>query len=503
MSGQLVNYHKSAFQCTSNVSEQQISDFKTILAMEYVTSLDSYLGCPIIDKRVNANTFEKIITNTNNQLAKWKANTVSQAGRTTLIKSCLATKPNHQMQSFTLPSSTLVNIDKICRNFFWNRDPTASTPNLIGWDRICKPKYLGGLGLRKAEVNNKAMQMKLLWRILMDPSNLWVQLVTKKYLKSKTLFDYAPSQSSSWQWRNLMKLRPIFSKGLQWKVGNGKTIQFWKDSWILPYPLLDIIPTCTNPNQRVEEFILPNKNWNIDALKVCLPDHLVQSISHTPIPSNDIQDAMYWRLTPNGEFSTKSAALLIQGITPENIQKCSYRWIWKLNVPPKVSNFIWKICNDGLPTKERLFRSHVSVPLECVFCSHHTETTNHLFLNCPFTLDLFKAIARSFKWPRCWEMTFQTEEMVEVLNKLRASMTSEEIQKVMIGWWFIWFFRNKVCFNEEAINIQNAALIIINFCEAWSNSLDEDVGGNPSSKGAPTHHQTNYPISVAWTPPSP
>ncbi|XP_057249008.1 uncharacterized protein LOC130590535 [Beta vulgaris subsp. vulgaris] len=98
-------------------------------------------------------------------------------------------------------------------------------------------------------------------------------------------------------------------------------------------------------------------------------------------------------------------------------------------------------------------------------------------------------------------MTFQTEEIVEVLNKLRASMTSEEIQKVMIGWWFIWFFRNKVCFNEEAINIQNAALIIINFCEAWSNSLDEDVGGNPSSKGAPTHHQTNYPISVAWTPP--
>lgn len=94
------------------------------------------------------------------------------------------------MERFTLPSSTLLNLDKICRNFFWNREPDATTPNLIGWDRICKPKFLGGLGLRKAKVNNKAMQMKLLWRILRDPNNLWVQLVKKKYLKSASIFDY-------------------------------------------------------------------------------------------------------------------------------------------------------------------------------------------------------------------------------------------------------------------------------------------------------------------------
>ena len=139
MSGQLVNYHKSAFQCTSNVSIQEISDFKAILAMESVSSLDSYLGCPMIDKRVNSNTFRKIISNMNNQLSKWKANSISQAGRTILMKSCLATKQNHQMQSFTLPTSTLWNLDKICRNFFWNREPQAKTPNLIGWDKICKP----------------------------------------------------------------------------------------------------------------------------------------------------------------------------------------------------------------------------------------------------------------------------------------------------------------------------------------------------------------------------
>lgn len=47
--------------------------------------------------------------------------------------------------------------------------------------------------------HNKAMQMKLLWCILKEPDNLWVQLVKKKYLKSASFLDYAPSQSGSWQ----------------------------------------------------------------------------------------------------------------------------------------------------------------------------------------------------------------------------------------------------------------------------------------------------------------
>lgn len=42
------------------------------------------------------------------------------------------------MQNFTLPSSMLLNLDKICRNFFWEREPETSTPNLIWWDIIRK-----------------------------------------------------------------------------------------------------------------------------------------------------------------------------------------------------------------------------------------------------------------------------------------------------------------------------------------------------------------------------
>lgn len=83
------------------------------------------------------------------------------------------------MQSFYLPQPVLSGLDKSYRNFFWNKDNLSKTTNLIGWDKICLPKAYGGLGIRKANVNNVALQMKLLWKLIKVKDNLWVSLVKK------------------------------------------------------------------------------------------------------------------------------------------------------------------------------------------------------------------------------------------------------------------------------------------------------------------------------------
>lgn len=142
----------------------------------------------------------------------------------------LASKSSYQMQSFLLPKSILLNLNRTYRNFFWNKDNANTSPNLIGWDRICKPKSAGGLGFRKASINNQALQMKLLWWIIKEDNNLWVQLVCKRYIKDKSLFSIKSSKSASWQWRNLMSLRYSFKKGLRWQLGDGWSIRFWSDN---------------------------------------------------------------------------------------------------------------------------------------------------------------------------------------------------------------------------------------------------------------------------------
>ena len=50
-------------------------------------------------------------------------------------------------------------------NFFWNKDLQSKSPDLIGWDKVCLPKKLGGLGLHKAITNNLVLQIKLLWKL--------------------------------------------------------------------------------------------------------------------------------------------------------------------------------------------------------------------------------------------------------------------------------------------------------------------------------------------------
>lgn len=53
----------------------------------------------------------------------------------------------------------------------------------VVWEKICRPKWEGGLGVRKTEDVDTAFLAKQGWKILKQPDNVWVQLMNQKYLK--------------------------------------------------------------------------------------------------------------------------------------------------------------------------------------------------------------------------------------------------------------------------------------------------------------------------------
>ena len=81
------------------------------------------------------------------ELAGWKANLLSLAGRAVLIQVSTSTIPNYIMQYMALPKKLLDNIDRVNRNFLWGSTNEAKKVHWVGWHKVTKSKEEGGLGI--------------------------------------------------------------------------------------------------------------------------------------------------------------------------------------------------------------------------------------------------------------------------------------------------------------------------------------------------------------------
>lgn len=242
---------------------------------------------------------------------------------------------------------------KAYRNFLWNKDLGSKAPNLIGWEKVCQPKKLGGLGLRKAKVNNQALQLKLLWKIIRMPDNLWVKLVKQKYSKQESQFSYQPKSNVSWQWRKLMSLRAPFRKGLRWMVGDGKSVSFWYDNWVYDSPINQrCTPRPAFEDIKVSYFISSTGNCNYELLVQFVAVSIVDDICKFFITSNGVEDKIFWGLTTDGEYSVKSGVGLLQGHGSISPSRVEYDWIWKLGIPPKIKFLFGRFVKMAFPPRK-------------------------------------------------------------------------------------------------------------------------------------------------------
>jgi hypothetical protein len=83
------------------------------------------------------------------KLAGWKASNLSLAGKITLCKSVFSTIPLYPMQAAVFPKHTCYEIEKIYRRFIWGQQEGRDKIHLVNWNKMCRPKEEGGMGLKK------------------------------------------------------------------------------------------------------------------------------------------------------------------------------------------------------------------------------------------------------------------------------------------------------------------------------------------------------------------
>lgn len=74
-----------------------------------------------------------------------------------------------------------------------------------------------------------------------------------------------------------------------------------------------------------------------------------------------------------------------------------FKWIWKLDIPPKLQIFLWQICHNSLPVRDILFQRHIIPITTCPACNNQPKTLEHCFLNCMHTRDLC-SLAQVSNW---------------------------------------------------------------------------------------------------------
>lgn len=116
----------------------------------------------------------------------------------------------------------------------------SSTP-LVSWDKIVDPSE-GGLGIRKNKNVNAAMVAKLGQKILTEPNNVWVKVVSAKYLNNLNFLEAKKTDRASNMRKYILVRRYLINKRICWVLGNGNRINFWHDIQTKNLSLINKIP---------------------------------------------------------------------------------------------------------------------------------------------------------------------------------------------------------------------------------------------------------------------
>jgi len=449
-SGQLINFHKSSLIFSKNTRASDKQAVAGILNIPHSAAIGKYLGCSMFMGRPTKDHFQPLLTKALSKLDTWKAKCFSKAGRMILIQSHLESLPSHTMQRFRLPNQVSAKLDQINREFFWKNSSSRKGFPMVAWDKICRPKSLGGLGLRKTAAVNTAFIAKLAWKFLTQPDNFWVQLLTAKYCTPGGFFHYKIKPSDSWVWKCLLQIRPFLQQGLRWKLGNGKSIHFWTDVWCSHENLVSQVgadlSATTDINIKVCEFITATRQWDLGKLSQVLPPNLVSIVQGIPIPSTDVPDSFCWGLTGSGNFSTKSATWQAHEHVSTNPHAWPYKWLWNLNVMPKIRVFLWQLCHNSLPSRAILSQRGIQLDPSCPVCHTELEDTDHIFFHCPLAKQTWE-LATLHNWLPSNPFHSSTLPARDQLHAL-ALQKSPLLTRVALLLWSIWKARNNLTFNN-------------------------------------------------------
>lgn len=181
-----------------------------------------------------------------------------------------------------------------------------------------------------------------------------------------------------------MHVRMVNSNSL-WAVGTDENINLWSDNW-LGEQRVDLLQIDSvhhaNFSGMVADVIVDGQ-WNFPN---CLMPHVNPLLASVVLPASPLLDTLVWLHSPDDKLSAKHAMLILKPAAP------LLPWvdmIWWFGIPPSHSFIFWHLFLGKMPPDENLRARGCMVVSVCSFCLKTDELLVHLFLRCPFAVELW------------------------------------------------------------------------------------------------------------------
>ncbi|KAF7809654.1 reverse transcriptase [Senna tora] len=370
------------------------------------------------------------------------------------------------------------------------------------WEKLTRSKEVGGLGFRDFSCFNLAMLAKQGWRIISNPNELWVRILKGIYFPKCSFLEAKKGAKASWAWSSLLEGRDLLVKNLTWRVGDGCSIDFWKDPWVPNLPNFRLPVEGGSASQgmvKVADFIV-NGRWDAAKLRLVVESDVVEEIFALHIPRSGGVDKLCWAESKNGVYSVRSGYFVARSwiVEAPSLKPSSsflvppglWKALWKVKAPPKMKNLLWRMCSGSLASKEALCKRRCAVDAYCPLCSKDRETLEHLFLFC----DWVKRV-----WFCCrlgLVMEEQSPKRIEdwLFQALKEDSGLDERSKSFLVFlcWHIWKARCDFIFQGKPVNpVSVNSATEAAFCFFWS--LEGTSGPGPS--------HSSEKVGVKWVPP--
>lgn len=146
---------------------------------------------------------------------------------------------------------------------------------------------------------------------------------------------------------------------------------------------------------------------------------------------------------------------------PEN---GNWKRLWRIRVPPKVRNFLWRVAHNCLPTRDNLGRRGIQVPDECVICGLNFENSWHSLINCSFAEACWHEVGLH---EVIYSVAWESDSVVEWLFKIIDKLHEPDIDKFAMVAWAIWKQRNNQLWNSTHLSAANTVFSGLNALYEW------------------------------------